>query len=398
MYHVIGARRLARTVCNQCVVCRKAAARVDHQLMGQLPPSRVNANFIFFHTGIEFAGPYFIQYSHTRKPVIVKAYLAVFVCFCTKAVHLEVVGDLITEAFVAALKRFTARRGLPKHLHTDNATNFLGAKNELKDIYQLLAQRETQNAVQNYLLAYEVQWHNIPERAPHFGGLWEAAVKSAKHHLKRIVGLQHLTFEELMTVACQVEAFLNSRPLGVVATHVDDGNVPLTPDHWLVGRPLMAFPELEATGNPTPMQRWAHCQKMTQKFWRRWSTEYLQHLQRAVKWTKKTINYKPGDLVMMTDGNMFQAQWTMAKVIKVYPGQDGLVRAADVQVKTAILPKKYASKTEIAQLIQSKTAVYRRPVHKLALLLPEEKVPGVLPEGLPWALPDDVAEKSDQTT
>ena len=94
---------------NQCVICRKAAARVDHQLMGQLPPSRINVNFIFFHTGIDFAGPYFIKYSYTRKPVIVKAYLAVFVCFCTNAVHLEVVGDLTTEAFVAALKRFTSR-------------------------------------------------------------------------------------------------------------------------------------------------------------------------------------------------------------------------------------------------------------------------------------------------
>ena len=180
---------------------------------------------------------------------------------------------------------------------------------------------------------------------------------------------------------------------------------------------MMAFPELEATGNPTPIQRWAHCQQMTQKFWRRWPTEYLQHLQRAVKWTKKTANYKPGDLVMMTDGNFFQAQWTMAKVVKVYPGQDGLVRAADIQVETAFIPKKYASKTELAQLIKAKTAVYRRPVHKLVLLLPEKEVPGVIPEGLPWAqpdaaektpdvpeaaaetpdLPDDVAEKPDQT-
>ena len=407
MYHVTGARNLARSICNKCIVCRKAAARVDHQLMGQLPPSRITANFVFFHTGIDFAGPYLIKYSHTRKPVIVKAYLDVFVCFCTKAVHLEVVGDLTTEAFVAAVKRFTSRRGLPKHLHTDNATNFLGAKNELKEIYKLLAQKEMQNAVQNYLLAHEVQWHNIPERAPHFGGLWEAAVKSAKHHLKRIVGQQRLTFEELTTVACQVEAFLNSRPLGVVATHIDDGDIFLTPGHWLVGRPLMAFPELKVTSNPTPAQRWAYCQKITQKLWRRWSTEYLQHRQRAVKWTKPSVNLKPGDLVMMTDGNVFQAQWTMAKVIKIYPGQDGMVRAVDVQVETATIPKTYASKTELAQQMEVKSAVYRRPVHKLVLLLPEAEVPGVLPEGLPWSqtddstdrldLPDDVAEKPDQT-
>ncbi len=407
LYHVVGARGLAKNVCRSCVACRKSAAKIEHQLMGQLPSSRITANFVFFNTGVDFAGPYYIKYSYTRKPVIVKSYLAVFVCFCTKAVHLEVVGDLTTEAFLASVKRFTSRRGLPKHFHSDNATNFVGAKNELKDIYQLLSQRETQNAVQDYLLSHEVQWHNIPQRAPHFGGLWEAAVKSAKHHLRRIIGNHHLTFEELMTIACQVEAYLNSRPLGVVFTHAEDGVVPLTPGHWLVGRPLLAFPELQTAGNPIPSQRWSYCQGMTDRFWRRWSTEYLQQLQRAIKWTKKNTNFKPGDMVMMTDGKVFKAQWTMARVTSVYPGRDGVVRAVDVQVVKAVIPKKYASKTELAQLIKARAAVYRRPVHKLIRLLPEEEVPGVLPEGLPWPLadaagelselPDDVAEEPDQT-
>lgn len=146
-YHVVGARRLARSVCKQCVVCRKAAPRVENQLMGQLPAARTTPSPPFSTTGIDYAGPFTIKLGYTRKPVLVKAYLAIFVCFCTKAVHLEVVSDMTTEAFLAALKRFISRRGLPQHIHTDNGSNFLGAKNDLQDFYKLMASTESQNAV-----------------------------------------------------------------------------------------------------------------------------------------------------------------------------------------------------------------------------------------------------------
>ena len=78
---------------------------------------------------------------------------------------------------------------------------------------------------------------------------------------------------------------------------------------------------------------------------------------------------------MLTDGNVFQQQWSMAKVIAVYPGKDGVVRAVDVQVETAILPKNYDTKLQLAQTIKTRTAVYRRPVHKLAMLLAVDEVP-----------------------
>ena len=146
IYYIMGARRLARTVCSQCVVCRKASVRAGPQLMGQLPPARVEPDLVFYHSRLDFAGPYILRVSHTRKPVFVKGYLAIVTCFCTKAVHLELVRDLSTEAFVAALDRFISRRGLPFHIHSDNGTNFIGAKNELHALYQILHQKETQTS------------------------------------------------------------------------------------------------------------------------------------------------------------------------------------------------------------------------------------------------------------
>ena len=240
---VVGARRLAREICSKCVICRAAAAEASTQLIGQLPPERVEPNYVFYHTGMDFAGPFIIRKGHTRKPVEIKAFLAVFICFCTKAVHLELVSDMTTEAFIAALDRFISRRGLPLHLHSDNGSNFLGAKNELAEYYKLMNSKETQNAVHSYVFDHEVTWHTIPERAPHFVGLREAAVKAAKYHLKRIVGQYKFTFEELYTIiCCSVESYLNSRPLGPITSHKMDGVSPLTPSHFLIGRAARASP------------------------------------------------------------------------------------------------------------------------------------------------------------
>ena len=82
----------------------------------------------------------------------------------------------------------------------------------MKNFYQFLANDSTQHAIYHHLLSSRINWMFSPERAPHFGGLWESAVKSAKFHLKRVIGQQKLTYEEFSTVLCQIESCLNSRP------------------------------------------------------------------------------------------------------------------------------------------------------------------------------------------
>ena len=127
-YFITGAKQLARKICRSCVVCQTKAATVERQLMGQLPKTRVSESTAFNTTGVDFAGPFTLKRGYTRKPQLVKGYLAVFVCFSTRAVHLEIVSDLTTEAFLAAMKRFVGRRRLPLHVYSDNGSNFIGAE------------------------------------------------------------------------------------------------------------------------------------------------------------------------------------------------------------------------------------------------------------------------------
>ena len=122
-FHILGARLLVRTACRRCITCRRISAATEKQMMGQLPTSRVNPSPPFSHTGMDFAGPFTLKKGHTRKLVLIKAYACVFMCFATKAAHLEVVSDLTTEAFLAALKRFVSRRVCPTNLYSDNGYN-----------------------------------------------------------------------------------------------------------------------------------------------------------------------------------------------------------------------------------------------------------------------------------
>jgi hypothetical protein len=99
--------------------------------MGNLPSERVQPQRPFLISGVDYAGPYLIKTNNLRNTRKVKAYIALFVCFSTKAVHLELVGDLSTESFLAAFKRFTSRRGHVKQIFSDNGSNFVGAEREL---------------------------------------------------------------------------------------------------------------------------------------------------------------------------------------------------------------------------------------------------------------------------
>ena len=235
----------------------------------------------------------------TRRPAIVTTYVAVFVCFSTKAAHLEAVCDATTEAFLACLKRFVSRRGAPAEIHTDNGGNLKGAKRDLQELYAFLKKTVTTSSVSQYLLENRIQWHSIPERAPHLGGLWEATVKSAKTHLKRVVGQQKLTYEEFSTVLCQVESCLNSRPLVAMTSHSPDGIRALTPGHFLTGRELCTCPETPIEVQPSLLRCWNICQSIVQQFWKRWSGEYIQQLQCLQKWRKPSPNLREGDIVVI---------------------------------------------------------------------------------------------------
>ncbi|GFU85414.1 integrase catalytic domain-containing protein [Trichonephila clavipes] len=132
---IVGSRKLINKCIRKCLKCNKfKTSTTTPQLMGNLPKHRVTLERPFFSCGIDYAGPVLIKCNKGRGTKSTKGYIALFVCLATKAVHIEAVGDLTTDSFIAALRRFSARRGAPRHIYSDNGTNFVGARRKLDEI------------------------------------------------------------------------------------------------------------------------------------------------------------------------------------------------------------------------------------------------------------------------
>ncbi|XP_055621988.1 uncharacterized protein LOC129765600 [Toxorhynchites rutilus septentrionalis] len=338
-----GGRNLARKTVHNCVTCAKAKPRTIEQLMGQLPPERVSPAYPFQFVGIDYAGPIYLR-PNTRKGAPIKAYVAVFVCLVVKASHLELVTDLTSAAFIAALRRFIARRGVPTTVYCDNATNFTAAQRELKELRQQFLSQKHKEAVHNEASTLKIEFHFIPPHAPTFGGLWEACVKSFKHHLRRIVGNSLLSAEAVSTVLAQIEGVLNSRPITPLSSDPSDLQA-LTPGHFLIGRPILTLPEPDLSEIPTSrLDMWQKMQLLTQHFWRRWQDEYLSTLQTRYRWTTVNQNLLIGSIVLIRDDNQPIGKWSMGRVTDVHPGEDGLVRVATLRIPSGKLIKRPITK------------------------------------------------------
>ncbi|KAL0858623.1 hypothetical protein ABMA27_012456 [Loxostege sticticalis] len=173
-YWLINGIRQVKKITHKCLVCFRMKAGAARQLMGSLPQDRVTACRPFQKVGIDFAGPVQVKNSRVRKAIITKGYVCVYVCFVTKAIHLELTSDISTEAFLASFKRFIARRGLPSDVYCDNGGCFRGARNQLAELYKLLDSAEHQTPVQAYASRQGIQFHFTPSYSPIFAGLAEA--------------------------------------------------------------------------------------------------------------------------------------------------------------------------------------------------------------------------------
>ncbi|UYV73350.1 hypothetical protein LAZ67_10002818, partial [Cordylochernes scorpioides] len=314
-YWIPSGRCLVKQILFKCIKCARFITKAVQQLMGNLPTSRTNWTRPFTKTGIDFAGPVIVKTSNLRNARCDKAYIALFICMFSKAIHIELVSNLTTEAFLAALRRFIGRRGRPAEINTDNATNFVGAYKDLRKLFN--------SNIHDFASSEEIKWNFIPPSSPHFGGLWEAGIKSVKYHLRRIVGKTKLTFEELTTVLTQIEACLNSRPLCPLTDDPEDLNA-LTAGHFLIGMPLTAVPSLVREGGSSLKGRWQLVEQIKTDFWKRWSCEYFSRLQNRPKWLKPVDNIKIGTLVLLKEDNLPPLKWRMGRINQVYPGEDGL--------------------------------------------------------------------------
>lgn len=348
-FWLVNGRSHIRKILHKCIKCFKVNPRSIETFMGDLPNYRVESSYPFYHTGVDCGGYFMMKVGGIRSKVMTKAWFVIFVCMSTKAIHLDLIVSMSSEAFKDCLRRFICRRGKPHTLHSDNGTNFIGCKRDLKELKELFNKQNSEK-VSEFCSNEGINWTTIPPRASHFGGEWEAGVKSVKYHLKRIAGNASLTYEETLTLLIQIEAVLNSRPLYAMSTDPNDFE-PITPAHFLIGRPFSMFPEPELIDmNPGRLTRFERITQIRQHFWKRFSLEYVTSLQNRTKWFRKKPEIKIGQLVMLKDENLPSYCWRTGRIVKLYPGKDNVVRVVLIKMPDGQEFKRDSQKISILPL------------------------------------------------
>ncbi len=240
--------------------------------MPQLPPERVTITAPFQNTGIDFFGPLFIK----RGKELVKVWVCLFTCLVVRAVHLELVEDMTTESFLMCLRRFIARRGKPVEIISDNAATFLLAKRILNVVFTATGPNQE---ILSYCAQERIEWKTIVQLAPWMGGFYERMVGVVKSAMRKTISKQKLTYAQLETVICEVEAVVNSRPLVYVSDDLES-NFILTPNHFLSLNPSNGTPstlgKLDVIdGEPKStakklLQTWKKGINILTEFWKVW--------------------------------------------------------------------------------------------------------------------------------
>lgn len=325
-YWIVRGRQIVRASLSRCRRCHLFRAQPFAMRPAPLPRSRVTAARPFSRAGVDFAGPLYVKRPLGSEPE--KAYVAVFTCAVTRALHLELVRSMRTDDFIRAYRRFTARRLSPNSILSDNATYF--------------------KAAATILAAEGVSWSFIVERAPWWGGFWESMVRLTKHALRRTLGAALLSWEELETVLCSVEAAINERPLTTVSDDPDDQR-PLRPADFLhCSLGPDQSPDRDRGSESRQLTRRRRYQsRVTTILWKRWQREYLRQL-RDLHPPEVELAPAPGDLVLIENENSpSRLTWVTGTICTVHPGRDGRPRAATVRTARGDI---------------------RRPVQKLYLL------------------------------
>ena len=343
---ILGIRNALRSIKNKCVTCRKGRAQTIAPVMADLPEKQLDASTAFTNVGVDYFGPFIVKIGRRNE----KRWCCLFTCLTMRAVHIEMVPKLDTDSCLNAIMRFIARRGKPKSIISDNGTNFVGAEREFAE-YVAAWNKE---GIEEHLIQRGVRWKFNPPAAPHFGGVWEWLVRSCKKAMYAVLGNRSVTEDVLSTTMCIVEQTLNARPLTPVSSDVNDIEA-LTPNHFLLGNKNVCLPYLPCAEEFVDHRKlFRQTQAYANLIWDRFRKEYLPTLNNRQKW-RSTANetLKEGDLVWLIEDSDKSGYYNLGRVAETIDGDDGVIRSA---------------------IVQTNDGVYKRPVVKLAPVLPGKDV------------------------
>ncbi|XP_047243901.1 uncharacterized protein LOC124881947 [Girardinichthys multiradiatus] len=350
-----GINKAVTNFIHQCVKCRRLRRGTEEQKMSDLPTQRLDPSPPFTFCGMDCFGPFLTK----RARKVHKRYGLLFTCLCCRAVHIEMLDDMTTDAFINGLRCFIAMRGAVSEIRCDQGSNFVGAKNELQEALKQV----DPNRITTFLAGKQCVFKMHTPHSSHTGGVWERQIRTVRNVLCSTASLSSGRMDDasLRTFFYEAMAIVNSRPLTVDNLSDPNSPEPLTPNHLLTMKSKEALPP-PGTFIKEDMyarKRWRQVQYLAEQFWSRWKREYLSNIAIRQKWHTPRRNLKVGDVVMEKMGDLPRNEWRLARVIDTVTDKDGLVRKVKLRFGDKKMEKgQYSSKPSIVE----------RPVQKLVLL------------------------------
>lgn len=349
---ILGCGNVVSSHIYKCVKCRRYRRTTEVQHMADLPEERTETTPPFTYCGLDCFGPFIVK--EGRKEL--KRYGLLFTCLCSRAVHIETLDDLTTDAFMNALRTFVAIRGPVRQLRCDRGTNFMGARREFSELLKGMDQ-ERQRAIGCEFVM------NVPS-ASHMGGVWERQIRTVRSILTVMLdkSASRLDTTTLRTFLYETMAIINSRPLTVEHLHDPTGPEPLTPNHILTMKSSIILPPPGqfCKEDLYLRKRWRRVQYLANEFWQRWKREYLLNLQQRPKWQRTSRNSQVDDIVILQDDSAPRNEWKLARVVEAHPSADGKVRKLKLLVSGTTLDEG-TPHTRLVHL--------ERPIHKIVTVI-----------------------------
>ncbi|XP_075243752.1 uncharacterized protein LOC142338004 [Convolutriloba macropyga] len=305
--------------------------------MADLPEFRfpdANKQYPLVNTRMDMFGPF---YNEDKREGTQMHYVCLFKCLVTRAVHLEVCHDLSTDCLLMTIRRFVSRRGYPDLIVSDNCKNFIGANQAMRFKFQR-SYKPDNEYIRLQLDQQNIQWTFNPPLAPHFGGVWERLIQTAKRSLLIVLGSRKLTLSVFRTVVAETEAILNSGPLTHVGCSISDEG-PLTPNHFLLRRPHMCLKLLVNNNQRFSTKDFKLTQTLLDHYWSRLLKEYILELNKRTKWQRSNDELDEGDIVWVLKDFTPRGIWPLGKIVKAHRGSDGIARSFDIQTSTGMVQR-----------------------------------------------------------
>ena len=329
--HGPGLTVAVNRVIRECNACRILRAKpYAYPKQPPLPKERLMAQRPFAISGVDFSGPHFVREGRGKR----KVWIALFTCFVSRAIHLEAVPDLTAITFLQALRSLAWRKGAPRILLSDNATNFTKSR-------KLLAEIKEQKIVQDALNVRGVEWNFTPPHAPWFGAIYERLIQVLKREMTKLIGQSLLTYFELTTQLTEVEGVINSRPLAKLGFEdvLTPNNILTGDDHNddvlnVLDTSQIMTEALEVRNNlPKLFQQTA---RRKAKFWNTFQQQYLESIKFSedkMKHTGSGLTPKVGDLVIIHSHDP-RLRWRKAIILETIISEDGECRKCRIKTST----------------------------------------------------------------